>query len=106
MWEPEPGRRLRLGAGAGREAIALAPSRRPRDDLAARAEPAPARLADGDGPRRWRVVNPSGAHAVACGLDAELEVEIDGHVGYYCAGMNKHATVRVRATRASASPRT
>jgi glutamate synthase domain-containing protein 3 len=50
----------------------------------------------GDGPRRWRIVNPKGAHAVACGLDAELEVEIDGHVGYYCAGMNKLATVRVR----------
>ena len=44
----------------------------------------------------WRIVNPSGAHAVACGLDAEIEVEIDGHVGYYCAGMNQHATVRVR----------
>ena len=48
------------------------------------------------GPRRFRIVNPSGAHAVACGLDAELEVEIEGHVGYYCAGMNKLATVRVR----------
>jgi len=50
----------------------------------------------GEGPRRWRIVNPKGAHAVACGLDAELEVEIDGHVGYYCAGMNKLATVVVR----------
>ena len=40
-------------------------------------------LADGrPGPRRWRIVNPSGAHAVACGLDADIEVEIDGHVGY------------------------
>jgi methylamine---glutamate N-methyltransferase subunit B len=47
------------------------------------------------GPRRWRIVNPSGAHAVACGLDSDVEVEIDGHVGYYCAGMNKLATVRV-----------
>jgi glutamate synthase domain-containing protein 3 len=47
------------------------------------------------GPRRWVVRNPNGAHAVACGLDAEIEVEIDGHVGYYCAGMNKVATVRV-----------
>jgi methylamine---glutamate N-methyltransferase subunit B len=53
-------------------------------------------LADGRaGPRRWRVLNPNGAHAVACGIDAEVEVEIDGHVGYYCAGMNKLATVRV-----------
>ena len=47
------------------------------------------------GPRHFRIVNPNGAHAVACGLDAEIEVEIDGHVGYYCAGMNKLATVRV-----------
>jgi len=47
------------------------------------------------GPRHFLIVNPSGAHAVACGLDAEVEVEIDGHVGYYCAGMNKLATVRV-----------
>jgi glutamate synthase domain-containing protein 3 len=47
-------------------------------------------------PRRWRVVNPNGAHAVACGLDAPVEVEIAGHVGYYCAGMNQRATVRIR----------
>jgi methylamine---glutamate N-methyltransferase subunit B len=47
------------------------------------------------GPRRWRVLNPNGAHAVACGLDADVEVEVEGHVGYYCAGMNERATVRV-----------
>ena len=47
-------------------------------------------------PRRWRVVNPNGAHAIACGLDAPVDVEVAGHVGYYCAGMNKRATVRVR----------
>jgi len=52
-------------------------------------------LAETPGPSHWRIVNPSGAHAVACGLDADVEVEIDGHVGYYCAGMNKVATVRV-----------
>ena len=51
---------------------------------------------EGEGPRRWRIVNPNGAHAVAAGLDAELEAEIEGHVGYYCAGMNQLATVRVR----------
>jgi glutamate synthase domain-containing protein 3 len=44
---------------------------------------------------RWRISHPDGAHAVAVGIDAEIEVEIDGHVGYYCAGMNKRATVRV-----------
>ncbi len=53
-------------------------------------------LARTPGPTAWRIVNPSGAHAVACGLDADVEVEIEGHVGYYCAGMNKRATVRVR----------
>lgn len=42
------------------------------------------------------ITHPDGRHAVAVGLDAPYEVEIDGHVGYYCAGMNKHATVRVR----------
>jgi methylamine---glutamate N-methyltransferase subunit B len=42
------------------------------------------------------VVNPGGRHAVAVGLDAPLEIEIEGHVGYYCAGMNKLATVRIR----------
>jgi glutamate synthase domain-containing protein 3 len=46
-------------------------------------------------PTHLLVRNPRGAHAVACGIDAEIEVEIDGHVGYYCAGMNQKATVRI-----------
>jgi glutamate synthase domain-containing protein 3 len=54
-----------------------------------------ARLHAADVAPRWRVINPAGAHAVAVGLDADVEVDIDGHVGYYCAGMNKRATVRV-----------
>jgi glutamate synthase domain-containing protein 3 len=55
-----------------------------------------AAAAEGDGaPQRWRVENPGGRHAVAVGLDAPFEVDIDGHVGYYCSGMNQHATVRV-----------
>ena len=45
--------------------------------------------------RRIRVVNAQGDHALAVGIDAPLEVEILGHVGYYCAGMNKHASVTV-----------
>src|SRR3954451_12172186 len=44
---------------------------------------------------RWQVVNPGGRHAIAVGIDADVEVDVDGHVGYYCAGMNKRATVRV-----------
>jgi methylamine---glutamate N-methyltransferase subunit B len=42
------------------------------------------------------VLHPDGRHSIAVGLDGDYEVEIDGHVGYYCAGMNKGATVRVR----------
>jgi glutamate synthase domain-containing protein 3 len=50
------------------------------------------------GPRAWCIVNPGGRHNVAVGLDAELDVEIDGHVGYYCAGMNQRAAVRVHGS--------
>ena len=38
---------------------------------------------------------PAGAHAVAAGLDAPVEVVIDGHVGYYAAGMNQQASVTI-----------
>jgi glutamate synthase domain-containing protein 3 len=44
---------------------------------------------------RWRVLNPRGAHALAVGVDAPLDIEVNGHVGYYCAGMNKQARVQV-----------
>ena len=44
---------------------------------------------------RINVINPGGKHAIAVGIDGPYEVEIDGHVGYYCAGMNQQATVRV-----------
>src|SRR5687768_426904 len=53
------------------------------------------RLHEPSPPPRWRIAHPNGAHAVAVGIDAEIEVDVDGHVGYYCAGMNKHAIVRV-----------
>lgn len=41
------------------------------------------------------VRNPDGAHSIACGLNAELDVNIHGHVGYYAAGMNQHASVTI-----------
>ncbi len=41
----------------------------------------------------WRVLNPGGAHAIAVGLTQPVQVEIKGHVGYYCAGMNAAAAV-------------
>jgi methylamine---glutamate N-methyltransferase subunit B len=44
----------------------------------------------------FRVANPDGRHSLAAGLTATIDVEIAGHAGYYCAGMNQRATVRVR----------
>ncbi len=41
----------------------------------------------------WRVLNPRGCHALAVGVDIPLHIEIAGHAGYYCAGMNDGATV-------------
>nr|WP_325248136.1 protein GlxC [Amylibacter sp.] len=46
----------------------------------------------------WQVLNPRGAHALAVGLDAPIEVQIDGPTGYYCGGMNKQATIRVKGS--------
>ena len=44
----------------------------------------------------FRIINPDGAHALACGLNAEVIVEIDGHTGYYAAGMNQRADVTIQ----------
>ena len=41
------------------------------------------------------IADPQGLHAVAAGLDAPLAVRVEGHVGYYCVGMNKQARVTV-----------
>jgi glutamate synthase domain-containing protein 3 len=41
------------------------------------------------------VANPRGAHALAAGLTTPIDVTIDGHVGYYCGGMNQQASVTI-----------
>jgi glutamate synthase domain-containing protein 3 len=46
----------------------------------------------------WEVQNPKGLHAVAVGVDAAVRVDIKGSVGYYCAGMNKEATIVVHGS--------
>ena len=45
--------------------------------------------------RHWLIRNPMGQHAIACGLDGPLQVEIMGHAGFYCGGMNKEAEITV-----------
>jgi glutamate synthase domain-containing protein 3 len=46
----------------------------------------------------WVIENPRGAHAIACGLDAPIEVTVKGSTGYYCAGMNKQASVHIEGS--------
>jgi len=50
-------------------------------------------LPPGSNATALRVLNPRGVHAVAAGVDADVTIEIEGDVGYYCGGMNKRATI-------------
>jgi methylamine---glutamate N-methyltransferase subunit B len=43
----------------------------------------------------WSVLNPRGAHAIGVGVTAPVAITIDGHAGYYCAGMNDGAAITV-----------
>jgi glutamate synthase domain-containing protein 3 len=43
----------------------------------------------------FTVLNPNGAHAVACGIDAPIDVTVLGHTGYYSAGMHKLGRVTI-----------
>lgn len=48
-----------------------------------------------DNMREFLLTNPRGKHNIAVGLDAEVTARIDGHVGFYCGGMNKRAEIVV-----------
>lgn len=50
---------------------------------------------DGNQHTHFEVVNPMGQHAIAAGCMHEIDVQIHGHVGYYCAGMNQAASITV-----------
>ena len=47
---------------------------------------------------KWEVINPKGAHAIAAGVDANVEITVRGSTGYYCAGMNKQATILIKGS--------
>ena len=88
VWEPEPatvyswgGKHDRISIGSGRKGR----PRRQRDFAGRATSPT--------GP--YTVCNPAGKHAVAAGLTHPVSVKIDGHVGYYCAGMNEHAIITI-----------
>ena len=52
-------------------------------------------LSPGTNETEWTITNPLGRHAIAAGLDVAINLEIDGHVGYYCGGMNKQASILI-----------
>ncbi|MCC7480241.1 MAG: protein glxC, partial [Hyphomicrobiales bacterium] len=45
--------------------------------------------------KHWVIHNPKGQHSIAVGLDAPLQIDIRGHVGFYCGGMNKDAELTI-----------
>jgi glutamate synthase domain-containing protein 3 len=47
------------------------------------------------GVKRVRILNADGAHSIAAGCHAPLEIDVDGHAGYYLGGMNMHANITV-----------
>lgn len=56
------------------------------------------REAAASGVSRVKILNADGAHSIAAGMDAPLEIEVDGHAGYYLGGMNQHASITVRGS--------
>ena len=52
-------------------------------------------LPDGTNRQDFQIANPVGRHAIACGLDGPLNVTINGHVGFYCGGMNQKAHITI-----------
>jgi len=51
-----------------------------------------------DKPGSWEIINPKGSHAIAVGLNGEIDVTVNGSTGYYCAGMNQLATITVKGS--------
>lgn len=43
----------------------------------------------------WTVANPGGKHSLAVGITTEISVTLDGHAGYYAAGMHQKGEVTV-----------
>ena len=47
------------------------------------------------GGQSWAVASPGGKHSLAVGIDADIQVTIDGHAGYYAAGMHQKGDVTI-----------
>ena len=47
---------------------------------------------------KWEIQNPKGSHALAVGLNAEIEVKVKGSTGYYLGGMNQKAKIIIEGS--------
>lgn len=43
----------------------------------------------------FEILNPGGNHSIAVGMTVPVRINVRGHVGYYCAGMNQHAGITI-----------
>jgi glutamate synthase domain-containing protein 3 len=48
-----------------------------------------------NGIKNLEILNPDGVHSIAAGMDHAVDIDIQGHGGYYVGGMNKHANITV-----------
>ncbi|TQM37056.1 glutamate synthase [Pseudonocardia cypriaca] len=46
----------------------------------------------------YEVLDPKGAHAIAAGVHHPIDVQVRGHAGYYCAGMNDGGAITVHGS--------
>ena len=47
---------------------------------------------------KWKILNPNGSHAIAVGMNSQIEVSIKGSTGYYCGGMNQQAKLIIEGS--------
>ena len=45
--------------------------------------------------KHYTVLNPRGGHSVAVGVKDEINVDIEGDVGYFCAGMHQRGNITI-----------
>ena len=48
--------------------------------------------------QKWKILNPNGSHAIAVGINSQIEVNIEGSAGYYCGGMNQKAKINIEGS--------
>lgn len=47
---------------------------------------------------RIEILHPNGMHNLAVGVDADVDIDIRGHAGYFIGGMNKRARITVHGS--------